>query len=218
LRRRGFTLVELLVVIAVLAVLIALLLPAVNRARESARQAVCSSNLRQLAGAMLAYTADNDGAFPFSAEVGNVHPEDWIWWQRGRDPRKSAIAKYFNHYDESYFRCPSDRMDRPRILTDPYNYSYTMNEDFSSYYYPALRLSKVQSPAMKIMVLEEDETTLDDGNYNPTYVPLPNYLAARHDKGRQTPDSRGNVALADGHVEFATRAYSKDPLHYDPTK
>ena len=59
-RRRGFTLVELLVVIAIIGILIAMLLPAIQAARESARRANCSSNLKQYATAMLLY-ADRNG-------------------------------------------------------------------------------------------------------------------------------------------------------------
>ena len=60
----GFTLVELLVVIGIIAVLIALLLPVLNVARESARSASCSSNLRQLHLASLLYAGDNRGYLP----------------------------------------------------------------------------------------------------------------------------------------------------------
>jgi len=62
--KRGFTLVELLVVIGIIALLISILLPSLNRARETANRVKCASNLKQIGQAILLYTNENNGAYP----------------------------------------------------------------------------------------------------------------------------------------------------------
>ncbi len=75
-RRRGFTLIELLVVISIIALLIALLLPALGQGRDSARAAVCLSNLRQWGYTSAIYTGDNRQRFWI--DFGHVSKGTWM--------------------------------------------------------------------------------------------------------------------------------------------
>ncbi len=77
-RSRAFTLIELLVVIAIVALLMALLLPALQRVRRQARTMMCQSHLRQWGMALAAYTEDNRGRFP-----ATISGMDALWLLRG---------------------------------------------------------------------------------------------------------------------------------------
>lgn len=110
---RRFTLVELLAVVAILLILVALLLPSLEQAREKSMQIVCQSNLKQQGVAMMGHLADNDRKFP-------VYPS-WSTLSGVRGTRTHynsnlygindrPLNKYLNDVGE-VSECPSDRGD-----------------------------------------------------------------------------------------------------------
>ena len=148
-RNHGFTLVELLVVIAIIAILIALLLPAVQAAREAARRTQCSNNLKQIGIAMHNYHGVNS-EFP----PGSIHnqfggwagrpfdPPEWIYCLHQLLPYLEQEALYeatIGLPDEpwcapwpaeaqgvsvSTFLCPSDGMGTSNYVFDPAVFGY----------------------------------------------------------------------------------------------
>ena len=110
-RRTAFTLVELLVVIAIIGVLVALLLPAVQAAREAARRSQCNNNMRQL-GLALHLHHDSQGRFPLGADCATPeceeffrHPDWGTTWAISILPHLEESAR-FNVWDPTL---PSDQ-------------------------------------------------------------------------------------------------------------
>ncbi len=227
-RTKGFTLVELLVVIGIIALLVSILLPALSRARESAKQTKCLSNLRNIGNAMMMYVNDNRGWLPADGVNGNHNAADYIWWQQTyrNDITYGGIAKYLNITPTSFdvLLCPSDNVaSHVRNNPEPFLFSYVMNWftcSFSNAYVIFPKMTLIPHSSETILTLEEDERTIDDGNASiwlksSDWAAI-NLLSIRHDRNRRNPDNittglkvngncRGNVGFCDGHAEYVTR-------------
>src|SRR5687767_13274310 len=128
---RAFTLVELLVVIGIIAILLALLLPALSKARRQAQQVACMANLRQVGYAFLAYAQSHKGWFPAPASMRREQAEDWVHWQPGRDLSESRIFPYLGHSPD-VLKCPAGPPQRlPPAGHPPYPFNYSVNARFT---------------------------------------------------------------------------------------
>ncbi len=114
---RGFTLVELLVVVAIIALLVSILLPALGQARKQAKKLVCSSNMRQIGIAINAYTIDSKNHLPPSS--CRISDPDQYWLK--------VLSDYID--GQLLFHCPSDKAnnfvdwDKPLIKQKDKRYS-----------------------------------------------------------------------------------------------
>lgn len=130
-RGAGFTLVELLVVIGIIAVLIAILLPSLSKAREAARTAACLSNQRQLAVSFLMYANENRGFLPpYGYMTNDVFTEipGMYWWEL----TAKFISKNNSRFGVDFMRCPSDR-ELNRFGSYGVNYGYTQFKALIAY-------------------------------------------------------------------------------------
>ena len=107
--RRAFTLLELLIVIAILGVLMALLLPALGRARESARRASCLSNLRQVHQSFLLFAEEHDGRVPIGYRAGRRQFNSMVW---------SSTSQKYCLFGALY---QTGRMKEPQVFFCPSN-------------------------------------------------------------------------------------------------
>ncbi len=215
-RRSGFTLVELLVSVSIIALLVAILIPAVKQARDSAKVLLCATNLRQIGIAWNVYLSSNDDTFP--SWEGNMQ-----WFYGGREPSIASASFWVLDYrplnpyvtlseqDQEWaelFRCPADR----QILNDKgqpavskgyptyeyYGNSYPMNwlllipydQKNEQYLYGKnFRLNDVEVSHSRLMLAGDCQWyyTVNDATWDA-------HFHNRHDQM--------NLAFLDGHVAF----------------
>ncbi len=159
-RRRAFTLIELLVVVAIISLMISILLPALAKAKESARTVVCLSNMRQMSLGTLMYAEDNSGLVPsVGMSHGGHEVDEQGSWFRLLEPYCKTDAIY---------RCPSDHSKwwdetlpggvRQRKVSFATNYYVSGKyEDPEGEYREFNRLSAIKMPARTIFAVELSE-------------------------------------------------------------
>ena len=228
--KRGFTLIELLVVIAIIAILAAILFPVFARARDKARQASCTSNMKQIALAAMMYAQDYD-------ETLAPHYAQWI--------SGDWTTRYFGYYDalepytknEQIYMCPSGRWtsnsrraDFPnpsgffgREFTASYgavvHHSHFANAGFGTGMWPfsgtGRTLAEIVRPAEKILVVEARAHVLGNPaniGFNVDGTPMTMGDDGRVGNMMYRHSGMMNVAYADGHVKAIPQLTDYSPL------
>ena len=227
-RQKGFTLIELLIVIGTIALLMAILLPALNRARGQTRTVVCLSNLRQLGLAFACYANDyDDYAMPLFEQP------DTYWWGRklsdGIDHTKGFVWPYLKSElkRESVYECPAQRYgsyglqgkpdwvaDGPQWITSTYGYNgYYLSPPQSGWaqikHRPWQKITTVIKPAEVIAfadtLLDRDVALTNIALLDPPWI-LPSrsatsWIINTHPTTCFRHYDRANAVFVDGHCE-----------------
>jgi len=232
-RRGGFTLVELLVVIGIIALLITILLPALNRAKDQANRIKCMNNLRNIMQGVLMYTNENKGHLTYANWAG--YPPGHTGWLY-KDPIRpdpayvETGAVFFYLKSRDIYKCPLHTERRTRGDSE-WLTSYLMNgavQDYGAYPPTGRVANRINKFKVDHVILwESGETNLmnngppfNDGSSYPG-----EWLTERHGTGWRIAGNAAkgtggaSIACIDGHTEWMShKEYEKeerrDPRQY----
>lgn len=229
-RRRAFTLIELLVVIAIIAILAAILFPVFAQARESARKASCTSNMRQILTACSMYSQDYDekllSSWGGNGYVVNGNEVHWMY----------LVLPYTKNV--GIYQCPSFTSTREPNQLNPQVTSYGNNHNFFGWGLDtAVSMSSVDKAADTIYFTERPQRPWADFMANPddsrnlakvaygdcsdcirSYVQAPNGSGPCCSAATVGPVHSGQVVIGyvDGHVKTARPSAVSAPF-LDPS-
>lgn len=228
----AFTLVELLVVISIIAVLAALLLPALSHAKEKGNRIACLKNLMQLQMGWLSYADDNhDTWVPNTSRNSNLVQQSvapsWVLGNARHDPSTDNIRAgllWPEIQNAGLYHCPSDKSSGPPPLshrTRSYSLSGCLGSDvegngekWDSRYVPGPRISDInQRPLVEVFAfLDEHPDSIDDGvfalNARTMALEWKDLPADRHSRGC-------NLSFLDGHAARWSWRAPKVFRHYN---
>ncbi len=216
----AFSLIELIVVVAICSLLTSMISYGVIYTRESARSAKCKNNLRNLAAAALAYTTENNDTFPWGMrKIGGY--KSWCWDYVITSDGKVLPGIIWNYSaDKKLFQCPS-------FLGGNSNAN---GEQYTGYNYNCSFIGKVEgdsgkrrTPAKLSHIKKPDKTALfGDGEFSSganKFMRSPK-RSTTHDASSTSIREAGtqgfrhqgktNIAFCDGHVEELTEAYNSN--------
>ena len=209
-RRQGFTLVEVLLVVGIIALLATLLFPAFVQARARARQTACASNLRQIGLAAMLYSQDSDGLLPYGGDPSDKYTGGWKTAEGGRFWPAAAHLPLLPDLLSPYaggrevWRCPSDTgftegdwyygLKLRGSLYDTYGMSYL--------YHTLYALE-----GLSLDTLVAYDRAPPHAEHGPAEIRIMSDFVGHWHGEQDYYDARYEVLMADGHVAPRTEAY-----------